>query len=378
MHVTQKAIADQLGVSRQLVTHALNGVGTISEQKRREVLEAAEKMGYRRNELARAVATGKSRILGITTNSPINESMARTIAGALEEAAVHGYSTKLMFLPFHAEQAQAQQILQRCSTWRLDGVLVVGLSDDHVELLRDEMIKGGRPVAFANNLPPQGAIGAYTDDASAFRLAIQHLYDLGHRRIAHLGARPTSRLAVNRLEICLDVLREFGLSVDDHSATLTSWNEVELMEQGVHRLLDAPQPPTALLCAGDNLAMVAMKVARLRGLVGAKNNFRSSASEDHSDSPFTDPALTTISQPHEEVARHAVRQLLAYVELEPTEVRCRSPNRIACSNGCQLIVRGSTARATDLKIFTSALIEPIHPQENPMNTTPHTLKKPSL
>ena len=340
MHVTQKAIADQLGVSRQLVTHALNGVGTISEQKRREVLEAAEKMGYRRNELARAVATGKSRILGILTNSPINESMARTIAGALEEAAEHGYSTKLMFLPFHAEQAQAQQILQRCSTWRLDGVLVVGLSDEHVELLRDEMAQGGRPVAFANNLPPQDAIGAYTDDASAFRLAIQHLYDLGHRRISHLGARPTSRLAVNRLEICLEVLREFGLRVDDHSATLASWNEVELIEQGVHRLLDAPQTPTALLCAGDNLAMVAMKVARHRGL-SVPEQISVIGFGDHSDATFTDPALTSIAQAHEEVARHAVRQLLAHVEREPTEV-LPTPQPYRLGNGCQLIVRAST------------------------------------
>ena len=109
MHVTQKAIADQLGVSRQLVTHALNGVGTISEEKRREVLEAAERMGYRRNELARAVATGKSRILGILTNNPITESMARTIAGALEEAAEQGYSTKVMFLPWEADEAEAQR-----------------------------------------------------------------------------------------------------------------------------------------------------------------------------------------------------------------------------------------------------------------------------
>ena len=341
MHVTQKAIADQLGVSRQLVTHALNGVGTISEQKRREVLEAAEKMGYRRNELARAVATGKSRILGILTSSGINEAAARTIAGALEEAADHGYSTKLMFLPFYAEQAEAQQILQRCSTWRLDGVLVVGLSDEHVELLRDEMAQGGRPVAFANNLPPQDAIGAYTDDASAFRLAVQHLYDLGHRRIAHLGARPTSNLAVSRLEICLQVLREFGLSVDDHSATLTSWNDVELMEQGVHRLLDAPQPPTALLCAGDNLAMVAMKVARNRGL-SVPEQLSVIGFGDHSDSPFTDPALTTISQPHEQVARHAVRQLLAYVELK-LAAEMPFPQPHCLSDGCQLIVRASTA-----------------------------------
>ncbi|BCM88947.1 HTH-type transcriptional repressor CytR [Abditibacteriota bacterium] len=340
MHVTQKEIADSLGVSRQLVTYALSGNGTVSDQKRREILQAAERMGYRRNELARAMVTGKSRILGILTNPEINESMARVLAGALEEAADHGYSTKLMFLPFDADEAQAQNVVQRCSTWRLDGVLVVGMSDRHLEILRDEMAQGNRPVAFASHMPPDRAIGAFTDDASAWRIAVKYLIDLGHRRIAHLGARPTARLANSRNEICLQVLREFGLPVDEHSATLTSWGDPELIEQGVHRLLDAPQRPTALLCSGDALAMVALRVARRRGLcvphqlsiVGFGNN---------DDSKFTDPALTSIFQPHEMVARHAVRQLLAYVESEENIPLPDEPFRL--TTGFKLIVRDSTA-----------------------------------
>ncbi len=338
MHVTQKEIADSLGVSRQLVTYALSGGGTVSDQKRREILEAAEKMGYRRNELARAMVTGKSRILGILTNAEINEGMARTIAGALEEAADHGYSTKLMFLPFHADETQAQLIVQRCSTWRLDGVLVVGLSDRHLEILRDEMVQGDRPVAFASHMPPEGAIGAYGDDASAWRIAVQHLVDLGHHRIAHLAARPTSRLACSRNEICLDILREFGLPVDEHSSTFTSWGDVELIEQGVHRLLNATPSPTALLCSGDSLAMTAMRVARRRGLV-VPHHLSVIGFGNNDAAVFADPALTSIAQPHEEVARHAVRQLLARVE---GELEDAAP-AYRLTTGFQLIVRASTA-----------------------------------
>ncbi len=341
MHVTQKEIADKLGVSRQLVTYALSGSGTVSDRKRREILEAAERMGYRRNELARAMVTGKSRILGILTGHEINEAMARTIAGALGEAAEHGYSTKLMFLPFNADQAEAQRVLQLCSSWRLDGALVVGLSDEHVTLLRDEMAKGDRPVAFASNMPPEGAIGAYTDDDSAWRLAIQHLVDLGHRRIAHLGARPTSVLARTRIDSCRRVLREFGLKVDFHSDTFSSWSETGLIEAGFHRLLDAPQPPTALLCSGDALALVAMRTARRRGL-RVPQDLSVVGFGDSENSKYADPALTSIMQPHEEVARIAVRQLISHVECESEIVQLpRQAHRL--TTGFQLVVRDSTA-----------------------------------
>jgi LacI family transcriptional regulator len=342
MNITQQEIAKSLGVSRQMVTYALNGGGTVSNQRRREIIEAAERMGYRRNELARAMVTGKSRIVGILTNSTFNDAMALTIAGALEEAASHDYSTKLMFLPFDADEAQAQQVVQRCSSWRLDGVLVVGLSDHHVEILRDEMDRGNRPIAFAGNLPPEGAIGAYSDDDGAWRLAVQHLFDLGHRRIAHLGARPTSKLACSRMQSCLNILREFGLPVDEHSSTFTSWNEIRPIEEGVARLLDAPQPPTALLCSGDSLAMTAMRVARRRGIV-MPEKLSIVGFGDTDTAKFADPALTSISQPHEEVARVAMRQLLVHVEAGAEDI-LPAPQRQGLTTGCRLIVRESTAR----------------------------------
>jgi LacI family transcriptional regulator len=103
-----------------------------------------------------------------------------------------------MYLPFQADEGEVQRVLERCTTWRLDGALVVGLSDDHIAMLRDEMAQDNRPVAFVGGLPPVGGIGAYSDDESGWRLALQHLVGLGHKRVAHLGASPTSRLAQRR------------------------------------------------------------------------------------------------------------------------------------------------------------------------------------
>jgi DNA-binding LacI/PurR family transcriptional regulator len=341
MKVTILDIARVAGVTDATVSNVLNSKGRTSEATRQRVMEAATELGYRRNELARAVVTGKSRIIGVLTHTRMSEGLLRTLAGALGEAADHGYSTKLMHLPHDTDESEVQRILQRCTTWRLDGALVVGLSDSQIELLRKEMAEGNRPVAFAGSLPPEESIGAYSDDESAWRLAVRHLVDSGHRRMAHLGAAPEARLAHSRRDSCLHVMREFGIPVSKNSSTLTSWSNARLIEEGVHRLLNVNRPPTALLCAGDSLAMVAMRVARRRGL-DVPGDLSVIGFGDHRDAPFADPALTTIAQPHEEVARLAVRQLLARVEKGPQEASL-PPLPYKLTSGFQLIVRESTA-----------------------------------
>lgn len=335
MAVTQKQIAQELGVSHQLVSFALNDSGKVAEKTRLEILSAAERMGYRRNELARAVVTGRSRTIGIFTGEEITESMARSIAGALQAAADHGYSTKMMFVQHDASEEQTRHVMQRCTAWQLDAVLVVGISDPHVEMLRLEMARENRPIAFAGNLPPEDALGACSDDAEAWRQAVEYLVGQGHSRIAHLGAHSSSRIAAHRLELCLATLRDFGLEVDDHSSTFTCWGNPRLMEEGVHRLLDAPRPPSALLCAGDSLAMVAMRVARRRGL-RIPEELSVIGFGDYVSAAFTDPALTSIAQPHEEVARRAMAQLLASLS---GGAPSGGPERVP---GCQLVVRDST------------------------------------
>ncbi len=336
-------IAERAGVSRATVSYVLNGrhQNRLGQETRDRVLAAAAEMGYRSNELARAVATGKSRTLGILTSEELSEPQARTIGGALAEATKQGYSTKLIHVPFDADEEEAKRALQLCTSWRLDGALVIGLSDPHVELLHAEMSQGNRPVAFVGATPPENSTGAYGDDAAAWRLAVQYLVDLGHRRIAHLGARPDSKLSQNRSALCLQVLREFGLPVTQHSTIFTSWVEANLIAEGTHRLLDAPQRPTALLCSGDALAMVALCEARSRGL-NVPRDLSVIGFSNFNTSPYTDPPLTSIAEPIEETARHAVRHLLARIEGEPGGAN--DPNvPFKVTTGFRVVVRSSTA-----------------------------------
>jgi DNA-binding LacI/PurR family transcriptional regulator len=83
MRATILDVARAAGVTDATVSNVLNSKGRTSEATRARVLEAAAALGYRRNELARAVVTGRSRTLGILTHDEANEAMLRTLAGAL-------------------------------------------------------------------------------------------------------------------------------------------------------------------------------------------------------------------------------------------------------------------------------------------------------
>src|SRR5579864_8997465 len=95
-------IAREAGVSRATASYVLNDRDTavrISAGTRQRVLDAARTLGYRRNELARAVVTGQNRVLGVLARNPGPEPKARILEGILEEAGTHAYFIKLLHHP---------------------------------------------------------------------------------------------------------------------------------------------------------------------------------------------------------------------------------------------------------------------------------------
>jgi DNA-binding LacI/PurR family transcriptional regulator len=140
---------------------------------------------------------------------------------------------------------------------------------------------------------------------------VEHLYELGHRRIAFISAQYASSLSRVREATFRQEMQRAGLPVSDDTVVHTDWQKRDVIEAKVLELLHRPGPrPTALLCAGDMIAMTAQRAARLCGLslprdlsvVGFANFLMAT---------YADPPLTTVAQPFEEIGRLAVRRLLA-------------------------------------------------------------------
>src|SRR5262249_46959186 len=144
-------------------------------------------LGYRRNELARAVVTGKNPVLGVLARNPGPEPRARILEGILEEAGAHGYSIKLLHQP---EQEDIREVARRCVEQRLAGIVVDRPSRTAFAELHEELERYRIPISLVDDsLSPGGTITVTSDDVQGCRLAVEHLVTLGHRRIAQIEGR---------------------------------------------------------------------------------------------------------------------------------------------------------------------------------------------
>jgi LacI family transcriptional regulator len=316
--VTMNDIAARAGVSQTTVSFVLSGRENgvkISEETRRRVLSVAQELGYQRNELARAMVTGKSRVIGLLNyDTDQQEHIWAMLGGALDEAALHGYATKIVHLPFEGSREDVLEVIRSCRAWRLDALVSVALWPRELEVLTNEIDSTRCPVAYIENAPDdENAIRVCGDDESGMRAGLEHLVSLGHRRIAFLSGPPDHPVATARVQSFKTLMREMKLPLNAQSIAYSSWGEVKPMEQASIALLNSSRPPTAIFCAGDALAMIAMRVARECGrnvpadlsVLGFGNFLMAK---------FADPPLSSIRQPFSAMGQVAVKHILSLLE----------------------------------------------------------------
>jgi LacI family transcriptional regulator len=337
--ITQKQIAKQLGVSRQLVGFALNGGGTISEKTRREVLAVAAELGYHRNEIARAMVTGHNPVLGFLAEIPGIEIVGRLLAGALDSAAEGGYTIKLLSSTYPGGE---EEVVSRCVELRLAGVLLVHVASERLEFLLHEFGRHGIPVAVMDESAPQNEeIHVVSDDVQGCRAAVTHLYELGHRKIGFVSAEPGPSVVEVRDGAFRQAMAEFGLTVPDGFIVRGDWGRCPPTERAAHALLDYPQgPPTAVCCIDDKTALTVMRTLRKRGL-SVPRDISVVGYADLTMAEFCDPPLTTVVQPFVEMGRVAAHLLLE--RIADGDMLGTEPASAGAVLPTEIIVRESTA-----------------------------------
>lgn len=337
--VTMRDIAARVGVSQATVSYVLNGRKSgvpVREEMRQRILQTAAELGYRRNDLARAMASGKNYVLGFVTRIPGEESSNRIMVGAEEAANEKDYHIKLVPMTGTSDYEPA---FARLAEQRLAGVLALNLKADMVECLRQETQQFKIPVVLMDDPPPQDwATCVISDDTDGQRQAITHLLQLGHRRIGYVSAQLNSPLAERRRESFLQLMTENGLPVPEDYVVFTDWKKPDIIERGARALLEPGRPrhtyPTALVCAGDPIAMVTQRTARALGFQ-VPQDLSIVGFADFLFASYADPPLTTVAQPYEEMGRLAVRCLLGDISTVPPAQTFLVPT--------QLVVRSSTA-----------------------------------
>lgn len=335
-------IAERAGVSQTTVSFVLNDrdqAARISVETRDRVLEAARALGYSTNHLARAMRTGDTRMIGFLGGSLSNEPVGAMLAGAIEEASSVGYTVKVLNLG--APGFEWHQLIGRIAEWRLSGVIALHLSQKMLEELWLDARRGNAPMVLLDSrVPVEQLPHVLSDDENGIARAVEHLANLGHRRIAFLTGDEFSTLTRYREEAfrqeiqkrwpAAPVVIERGSFVE-HAKSL----------QAAQRLLTLPraQRPTAVVCAGDIIALATLQVAAQQkievpgelSLIGFANT---------QGAAYATPPLTSVAQPFEQMGRAAVQQLL---RLSRERHGAAPDENVSTILPTQLIERASTA-----------------------------------
>lgn len=299
-------VAAAVGVSGATVSRALNRSGPVSEKIRKRIEQTVEKLGYVPNGAARALASDRTRSIGIIIPTLENSNFAITAEGVQRFLNDTSYRVVLATSDYDPEREWAQ--IQSLVSHGIDGIILVGAQRDRMV---EEFLAARRiPFVVTWTLARRSIPSVGFDNAEAARRLATHLLDLGHRQIGVIaGLTHNNDRAAARLEGIRHALRERGLAVPRAMLIERPYRIAE-GQLALRALLEAPQAPTAIVCGNDQLAFGALiECARRR--IAVPRQLSVVGFDDLEFASQIVPALTTVRVPADEIGRRAAEYLLA-------------------------------------------------------------------
>jgi DNA-binding LacI/PurR family transcriptional regulator len=317
-----KDVARIAGVSIKTVSNVVNGAAHVSDRTRARVEAALAELNYRPNVSARNLRRSRSGIIALALpelDAPYFSELARFVIRAAEE---HSWTVLI-------DQTDGLPARERLVTEGLRAHLIDGLIFSPLALGREELAdrRDDTPLVLLGERVEHGpADHVAIDNVAAALAATQHLIGLGRRRIAAIGYQPDVRslTAALRMEGYLAALADAGLPRDERLVTpVESYRRAE-GAAAMARLLDLAEPPDAVFCFNDLLALGALRTLHERGR-RIPEDVAVVGFDDIEDGRFSNPTLTTVSPDKERIARLAVSMLRSRMDgdgqIPPREVR---------------------------------------------------------
>jgi DNA-binding LacI/PurR family transcriptional regulator len=328
--VTMEDVAREAGVSRALVSLVMRDSPKVSPGKRAAVLETADALGYSPNRLASRLASHRTKTLGVLFLDLHNPVFADIYDGIAE--GIEGSGNQMMVAVGSADPRTELEAVRSFVDLRADGVLLAGYTGSEGDLA--SALRGTPAVVITRELDADGVDSVLTDDFQSGVLAVEHLHELGHRRIAHVDISDWLPYTARR-EGYLHAMEQFGLEPMLVHSDMTERGSREVME---NFLATGTPLPTAIFTHNDLTAMGVMEALHAHGLavpddvaiVGCDNI-------EVAASPLI--GLTSIDQHARELGRSAAEVMLD---------RIAQPGGPAITRKLEpaLMVRNSTAGST--------------------------------
>lgn len=334
MAVTLRDVAERAGVSVRSVSNVVNDFVYVSEEMRARVRSAVEELGYRPNLVARALRQGRSQMIGVGVPELTQPYFSELCGYIVEEAKQRSYTT--LIEQTGGDPAEERHLMTRPkATHLLDGLIFSPLGLGEAELLDNGT---GTPLVLLGERIEDGPFDHVgIDNVAAARTATLHLAQLGRQRVATIGDRLTAsgRTAHVRTQGYRLGLKAAGLRYRDELVVRTPEFRRPDGAAAMEQLMRLPQPPDAVFCYNDLLALGAIRKALELG-ISIPGDVAVVGFDDIEDGHYSTPALTTIAPDKQAVARLAVEQLLRRLDGDDGPP-------VSLAAGFELLVRESTA-----------------------------------
>lgn len=338
---TMKDVAARAGVGLKTVSRVVNGEPGVLPGTAALVQQAIDELGFRRNDSARQLRTGRTAGIGLVMED-VADPFYSLLNGAVEEVArAHG---SLVFTASSEDdpRRESELALALCSR-RVDGLIMVPAAEDHTYLLPE--IDAGLALVFADR-PPVGlaADTVLVDNAEGARKGVAHLLAHGHRRIGYIGDSSRIYTSTERLSGYRRAMADAGAPVDESWIALGPSDQARVGEALDHLLDPRREHPITALFTGNNRLTVAVlrelgerqRAQQVTGVPtpGGAPGLALVGFDDFELADLLTPAITVVAQDPAGLGRTSAQLLFARLEGDTSP-----PRRIVLPTA--LVPRGS-------------------------------------
>jgi LacI family transcriptional regulator len=344
MAIRLKDVAQHLRLSVSTVSAALQNREDIGEATRQRVAEAAERLGYHPNSLARGLITRKTFILGVIVPDLSRSFFSEVLKGIDSITSPAGYN--LLVCNTEEDAKREEAVLKMLLSNQVDGILLASAHPSDNADWRSRLKGLAVPIVLLDRRMTGMPFVGGDDDAIGL-LATQHLCEQGYRRIAHIAGPKTISTALGRLQGYQRALKTLGLRRREEFTIESPYHDEAGGYEAMRRLLQLSPAPDAVFAASDPMAIGALQAAveadlelpRDLGIIGVGN---------HRYGRYLRVPLSTIDQQRATIGHSAANLILALIEKKRLRTRSIliSPKYVIrdSSNRLELIRRSQTSR----------------------------------
>ncbi|HEV2784620.1 MAG TPA: LacI family DNA-binding transcriptional regulator [Actinophytocola sp.] len=332
---TLKEVARRAGVHVTTASRALNPATSslVNSATIRKVQAAARELRYQPNAIARGLKTARSMSVGVLLPDLTNPLFPPIVRGIEDVLAAAGYTTLIANTDHDPDRQLA--LFDTLRARQVDGVIAATARRD--DRLFIEAHRYGVRIVLVNRRVDGSEIPSVVgDDQHGVAMAVRHLVELGHTRIAHVAGPQDTTTGRTRLRAFRQTLDEAGIGADPALIAVADEFTEARGAKAITTVLNATAPPTAVVAANDLIALGCLDVFAERGLSCP----RDVSLVGFNDMPFVDrlaPPLTTVRVPHYQIGAEGARMLLE--RLGDPELPAKS-----ITLPVSLVVRKSTVR----------------------------------